>query len=250
MVAGSIGEAMLTISGVGINPTRTGLLDILGLMGADLRVVNHRSAGAEPVADIEVRPAALQGIRVPEHLVPLAIDEFPALFVAAACAEGETVVTGAEELRVKESDRIAVMAEGLTAMGVACEVLPDGIRIQGRRGTTGLRRRYGRQPRRSSDRDVVRSRQRAGAGADPHPRRGERRDLVPGFPGRRAGGRAQRSHQSSSHQCRVSSHHHRWAERLGQGHDLAPGGGPAGLAAAGQRGAVSARGLCRAASAG
>jgi 3-phosphoshikimate 1-carboxyvinyltransferase len=101
-------------------------------MGADLRVVNHRSAGAEPVADIEVRPAKLAGIHVPEHLVPLAIDEFPALFIAAACAEGETLVTGAEELRVKESDRIAVMAEGLTAMGVACEVLPDGIRIQGR----------------------------------------------------------------------------------------------------------------------
>jgi 5-enolpyruvylshikimate-3-phosphate synthase len=107
------------------------LLDILALMGADLRVVNHRSAGAEPVADIEVRPAQLQGIHVPEHLVPLAIDEFPVLFVAAACARGETVVTGAEELRVKESDRIAVMAEGLKAMGVTCEVLPDGIRIQG-----------------------------------------------------------------------------------------------------------------------
>jgi 3-phosphoshikimate 1-carboxyvinyltransferase len=122
----------LTITGVGVNPTRTGLLDILALMGADLRVVRHRSAGAEPVADIEVRPTRLRGIHVPEALVPLAIDEFPALFVAAACAEGETVVTGAEELRVKESDRIAVMAEGLTAMGVQCEVLRDGIRIQGR----------------------------------------------------------------------------------------------------------------------
>lgn len=135
MVAGSINpkkDAVLTITGVGINPTRTGLLDILALMGADLRVVNHRSAGAEPVADIEVRPAQLQGIHVPEHLVPLAIDEFPVLFVAAACAQGETIVTGAEELRVKESDRIAVMAEGLKAMGVSCEVLPDGIRIQGR----------------------------------------------------------------------------------------------------------------------
>ncbi len=133
IVAGSIGQGNgLTISGVGINPTRTGLLDILALMGADLRVVNHRSAGAEPVADIEVRPAKLKGIHVPEHLVPLAIDEFPVLFIAAACAEGETLVTGAEELRVKESDRIAVMAEGLTAMGVQCEVLPDGIRIQGR----------------------------------------------------------------------------------------------------------------------
>src|SRR5690606_41550080 len=88
--------------------------------------------GAEPVADIEVRPAQLKGIHVPEHLVPLAIDEFPVLFIAAACAEGETLVTGAEELRVKESDRIAVMAEGLSAMGVQCEVLKDGIRIQGR----------------------------------------------------------------------------------------------------------------------
>jgi 3-phosphoshikimate 1-carboxyvinyltransferase len=135
LVAGSIGAteaATLRIAGVGVNPTRTGLLDILGLMGADLRLVNHRSAGAEPVADIEVRPVRLQGIRVPEHLVPLAIDEFPALFIAAACAEGETVVTGAAELRVKESDRIAVMAEGLKALGVTCEVLPDGIRIQGR----------------------------------------------------------------------------------------------------------------------
>jgi 3-phosphoshikimate 1-carboxyvinyltransferase len=133
LIAGSIGQGTgLTITNVGINPTRTGLLDILALMGANLRVVNHRSAGAEPVADIEVRPAKLKGIHVPEHLVPLAIDEFPSLFIAAACAEGETLVTGAEELRVKESDRIAVMAEGLKAMGVTCEVLPDGIRIQGR----------------------------------------------------------------------------------------------------------------------
>jgi len=135
LVAGSIGRGPgLTIKGVGINPTRTGMLDILALMGADLRLVNHHSAGAEPVADIEVRPTTLKGIHVPEHLVPLAIDEFPALFVAAACAEGETIVTGAEELRVKESDRIAVMAEGLKAMGVQCEVLPDGMRIQGRPG--------------------------------------------------------------------------------------------------------------------
>jgi 3-phosphoshikimate 1-carboxyvinyltransferase len=134
LVAGSISgrNDALIIRGVGINPTRTGLLDILALMGADLRVVNHRSAGAEPVADIEVHPATLKGIHVPEALVPLAIDEFPALFIAAACAQGETLVTGAAELRVKESDRIAVMAEGLRAMGVQCEVLPDGMRIQGR----------------------------------------------------------------------------------------------------------------------
>ncbi|HLS82057.1 MAG TPA: 3-phosphoshikimate 1-carboxyvinyltransferase [Steroidobacter sp.] len=133
MVAGSIGGGEgLTITHVGVNPTRTGLLEILALMGADIRVVNHRSAGAEPVADIEVRPARLRGVRIPERLVPLAIDEFPVLFIAAACAEGETVVTGAEELRVKESDRIAVMASGLAAMGVECEVLRDGARIQGR----------------------------------------------------------------------------------------------------------------------
>jgi 3-phosphoshikimate 1-carboxyvinyltransferase len=133
IVAGCLAARdVLTIRNVGINPTRTGLLEILALMGADLRLVNHRSAGAEPVADIEVRRSDLRGIQIPEELVPLAIDEFPVLFVAAACANGETVVTGAEELRVKESDRIGVMAEGLLAMGVECQVLKDGIRIQGK----------------------------------------------------------------------------------------------------------------------
>jgi 3-phosphoshikimate 1-carboxyvinyltransferase len=132
LIAGCIaGGEGITLKGVGINPTRTGLLDILALMGAELRLTNHRSAGAEPVADIEVRPTLLKGIHVPEALVPLAIDEFPALFVAAACAQGETIVTGAEELRVKESDRIGVMAEGLRALGVDCEALPDGMRIRG-----------------------------------------------------------------------------------------------------------------------
>lgn len=132
LIAGCISSGTgITLKGVGINPTRTGLLDILGLMGAELRIFNHRSAGAEPVADIEVRPTRLKGIHVPEALVPLAIDEFPALFIAAACAQGETVVTGAEELRVKESDRIGVMAEGLRALGVDCEALPDGMRIRG-----------------------------------------------------------------------------------------------------------------------
>jgi 3-phosphoshikimate 1-carboxyvinyltransferase len=132
MVAGCLAARdVLTIQNVGINPTRTGLLDILALMGADIRLVNHRSAGAEPVADIEVRRSELRGIAVPTELVPLAIDEFPVLFVAAACASGETVVTGAEELRVKESDRIGVMAEGLRTLGIECEVLTDGMRLQG-----------------------------------------------------------------------------------------------------------------------
>jgi len=134
IVAACIGaRAPFTIRGVGVNPTRTGLLEMLALMGADLRLINHRSCGAEPVADIEIRPATLRGVRVPERLVPLAIDEFPAFFIAAACAEGETLVTGAAELRVKESDRIAAMARGLEALGVRNEVLPDGLRVEGGR---------------------------------------------------------------------------------------------------------------------
>jgi 5-enolpyruvylshikimate-3-phosphate synthase len=90
-------------------------------------------AGAEPIADIHVRASALRGIRVPESLVPLAIDEFPVFFIAAAAAEGETLVTGAGELRVKESDRLAVMAAGLLALGIECELLPDGLRLAGGR---------------------------------------------------------------------------------------------------------------------
>jgi 3-phosphoshikimate 1-carboxyvinyltransferase len=117
---------------VGVNPTRTGVIDILRLMGASIEVLDRREIGGEPVADLHVRWAPLRGIAIPEELVPLAIDEFPALFIAAACAEGETVLTGAEELRVKESDRIQVMADGLVTLGVECEVLPDGIRIRGR----------------------------------------------------------------------------------------------------------------------
>jgi 3-phosphoshikimate 1-carboxyvinyltransferase len=123
------------LEGVGVNPTRTGVLDILRLMGADMTLTHERVEGGEPVADIRVRAAALRGVRIPEALVPLAIDEFPALFVAAACATGETLLTGARELRVKESDRIAVMADGLSRLGVVNEVLEDGIRIQGRGGS-------------------------------------------------------------------------------------------------------------------
>ena len=123
------GEAL--IENVGINPTRTGILDILRAMGGDIELLNRRDAGAEPVADIRVRAGSLRGIAVPAELVPLAIDEFPAIAVAAACAQGETLITGARELRVKESDRIAAIAAGLTALGIAVEALPDGLRIQG-----------------------------------------------------------------------------------------------------------------------
>ena len=121
----------VVLRGVGVNPTRTGVLDALHTMGARIQLANERDAGGEPVADLRVRSAKLKGIRIPEEQVPLAIDEFPALFVAAACAEGETVLTGAEELRVKESDRIQVMADGLRALGVDAQPTPDGIVIQG-----------------------------------------------------------------------------------------------------------------------
>lgn len=121
----------LTLEHVGMNPTRIGVLNILRAMGADIQVLNPREAGGEPVADLRVRHAPLRGIRIPEDQVPLAIDEFPALFIAAACADGETLLTGAEELRVKESDRIQVMATGLTALGIANQPRPDGILIRG-----------------------------------------------------------------------------------------------------------------------
>lgn len=132
MVGASIAEGSdLTLQHVGINPTRTGIIDILRLMGANLELLNEREVGGEPVADIRVRSAPLKGIQIPEALVPLAIDEFPVLFVAAAFADGQTVLTGAEELRVKESDRIQVMADGLIACGVDAQPTPDGIIING-----------------------------------------------------------------------------------------------------------------------
>jgi 3-phosphoshikimate 1-carboxyvinyltransferase len=132
LVAASIAEGSdLLLEHVGINPTRDGVIAILREMGADITVQHQREVGGEPVADLRVRSAPLRGIRIPEELVPLAIDEFPVLFVAAACADGETVLTGAEELRVKESDRIQVMADGLAALGVDARPTPDGIVIRG-----------------------------------------------------------------------------------------------------------------------
>jgi 3-phosphoshikimate 1-carboxyvinyltransferase len=121
----------LYIEHVGINPTRTGILNILNLMGANIQILNKREIGGEPVADLLVKSSTLKGIQIPEELVPLAIDEFPAIFIAAACADGETVLTGAEELRVKESDRIQVMADGLNALGIDAQPTPDGMIIRG-----------------------------------------------------------------------------------------------------------------------
>jgi 3-phosphoshikimate 1-carboxyvinyltransferase len=132
LVAASIAEgSQLTLEHVGMNPTRIGVINILRAMGANISVSNEREVGGEPVADLTATSAPLKGIHFPEDQVPLAIDEFPVLFIAAACAEGETVLTGAEELRVKESDRIQVMADGLQALGIDARPTPDGMIIQG-----------------------------------------------------------------------------------------------------------------------
>jgi 3-phosphoshikimate 1-carboxyvinyltransferase len=121
----------LVLEHVGINPTRIGVLNILRAMGANIEVLGRRDAGGEPVADLRVRSAVLKGIAIAQDQVPLAIDEFPALFIAAACADGETLLTGADELRVKESDRIQVMTDGLVRLGVEVEPSADGVRIRG-----------------------------------------------------------------------------------------------------------------------
>ncbi|WP_166252104.1 bifunctional prephenate dehydrogenase/3-phosphoshikimate 1-carboxyvinyltransferase [Marinobacter salicampi] len=138
LVAASIApDSDLTLRHVGMNPTRVGVINILRLMGANIEVLDEREVGGEPVADLRVRSANLKGIRIPMDDVPLAIDEFPVLFIAATCAEGTTVLQGAEELRVKESDRIQVMADGLAQLGVKTEVTEDGIIIVGRQAISG-----------------------------------------------------------------------------------------------------------------
>jgi 3-phosphoshikimate 1-carboxyvinyltransferase len=138
MVAASIVPGSdITLEHVGVNPTRIGIINILRAMGADITLHNERTVGGEPVADIQVRGAKLKGIDIPEDQVPLAIDEFPVIFVAAACAEGKTVLTGAEELRVKESDRIQAMADGLVILGVDAKPTADGIEIIGGAMTGG-----------------------------------------------------------------------------------------------------------------
>ena len=136
MVGASIAKGSdLILKHVGINPTRTGIINILKLMGADITLSNEQEVGGEPVADIRIRSAKLHGIHIPEDQVPLAIDEFPAISIAAACADGQTVLTGAEELRVKESDRIQAMVDGLKILGIDCEGTEDGMIING--GTLG-----------------------------------------------------------------------------------------------------------------
>ena len=121
----------LLLKNVGNNPTRNGVIEILQLMGANIEIKNTKEYGAEPVADILVRSSELHGIEVPQHLIANAIDEFPIIFIAAACANGTTTLSNAEELRVKESDRIHNMAVGLKNIGIHAEEKPDGLVIVG-----------------------------------------------------------------------------------------------------------------------
>ena len=136
-------DAEVTIERVGVNPTRTGVIDILKEMGADISVDNVQLFGEEPVADITARSSRLFGIDVHPAKVSLAIDEFPVLFVAAACADGKTTFTGLEELRVKESDRIAAMAEGLRALSVPVDETQDGAVVHGGKLYGGVVRSHG-----------------------------------------------------------------------------------------------------------
>ena len=132
LVGASIASgSKLRLEHIGINPTRTGIIELLQLMGANIELQNSREVGGEPVADLLISHAKLKGIDIPEKLIPLAIDEFPALFVAAACAEGTTRLRGAEELRVKESDRLQAMADGLGVLGIENQLYDDGIDITG-----------------------------------------------------------------------------------------------------------------------
>jgi 3-phosphoshikimate 1-carboxyvinyltransferase len=135
LVAGSIVPgADVTITNVGMNPTRTGIIEALKMMGADITELDARTVGGEPVADLRVRHAPLSAIEVPPELTPSMIDEYPVLFVAAAFATGTTIARGAEELRVKESDRITAMANALGACGVTCEEFEDGMAVTGTGG--------------------------------------------------------------------------------------------------------------------
>ncbi|MDH3609765.1 MAG: 3-phosphoshikimate 1-carboxyvinyltransferase [Gammaproteobacteria bacterium] len=124
-------NSTLTIRNVGINPTRDGVIQILRLMGADILISNKRNMGMEPVGDLLIQSSELHGIEIPQSLIANSIDEFPIIFIAAACAQGVTTLNGAEELRVKESDRIAVMASGLQKLGISVYEKPDGLVITG-----------------------------------------------------------------------------------------------------------------------
>lgn len=138
MVGASIvSDSDVVIKDVGVNPTRTGIIEILREMGASIEILNQREMGAEPAGDIRIKSAPLKGVEIKGDIIPRCVDELPVICIAAAVAEGETVIKDASELRVKESDRIAVMAECLSRAGVEVETYPDGMRIKGGRGFKG-----------------------------------------------------------------------------------------------------------------
>lgn len=126
----TVGSVIL-LRGVGINSTRLGVINLLKMMGADIEIINHNEKNGEPIGDIIVRYVKLKGIEIPQEQVSLAIDEFPILLIAAAAAQGQTVLRGAKELRVKETDRIAAMKDGLKKLGIQTESLSDGIVVKG-----------------------------------------------------------------------------------------------------------------------
>jgi 3-phosphoshikimate 1-carboxyvinyltransferase len=161
---------------VGVNPRRTGLLDVLRLMGADIRIENTVVLGGESVADVVVRHAPLRGIDVPSNHVADMIDEFPVLFVAAACASGRTRIAGASELRVKESDRIAVMSDGLRRLGIGVDESADGATIHGGRLRGGSVDSHG-------DHRVAMAFAVAGQCADAEVRIGDVGNVATSFPG-------------------------------------------------------------------
>jgi 3-phosphoshikimate 1-carboxyvinyltransferase len=121
----------ITLQQVGVNPTRRAVIDILQMMGADIEINNQQDLSGEPIADIRIRTSQLHGIKIPKALVSIAIDEFPAIMIAAACAEGKTILNGAAELRVKESDRIMSIAKGLQSIGIETEIFADGMNVTG-----------------------------------------------------------------------------------------------------------------------
>ncbi len=239
LVAASIAEGSeLVLEHVGINPTRTGVIDILRLMGADITLENQREVGGEPVADLRVRAAKLKGIEIPEALVPLAIDEFPVLFVAAACAEGRTVLTGAEELRVKESDRIQVMADGLLALGVKCQPTRTASSSMAARSVAAkcMVTAITVSPWPSAWPRCAPLRRSASMIAPMSRRRSRTSSRC-----------ARRSafvwHKRLSREKHCTGHHHRWAKRFGQRHGRRDSGQAPWLEPAGFRCAVSPAGV-------
>ena len=140
LVAGSVLDgSLIRMPRVGLNPTRTGLMDVLRAMGADIRIENERDFGGEPIGDVVVKSAPLSGVRIDGDMIPNLIDEIPVLCVAATAADGVTEIRDAEELRHKESDRIAAVAAGLRSMGAQVEEYPDGLAIEGGHPLKGAR---------------------------------------------------------------------------------------------------------------